>query len=204
MDEAFKGTYKNLHPFLHTFIVGNSVKLLYGINNNINLSIAIVTYIEIIIFGIICGLIIRKLSKYNVRFEIKLIVFLFYSLFPIFPQITLYIWKDTAFSMFFTLLILEIVDILLENKKYGKEKRGNIYNNWYIGYIIFLVSMVMFMRHNGYYVMLLTIPIALIVLRKNIFRALIMFVLPIILYVIITGPIYTNILNIKRKNTNIN
>ena len=198
MDEAFKGTYKNLHPFLHTFIIGNSVKLLYGINNNINLSIAIVTYIEIIIFGIICGLIIRKLSKYNVRFEIKLIVFLFYSLFPIFPQITLYIWKDTAFSMFFTLLILEIVDILLENKKYGKEKRGNIYNNWYIGYIIFLVSMVMFMRHNGYYVMLLTIPIALIVLRKNIFRALIMFVLPIILYVIITGPIYTNILNIKK------
>ena len=56
----------------------------------------------------------------------------------------------------------------------------------------------MFMRHNGYYVMLLTIPIALIVLRKNIFRALIMFVLPIILYMIITGPVYTNILNIKK------
>ena len=35
MDEAFKGTYKNLHPFLHTFIVGNSVKLLYKfINSN--------------------------------------------------------------------------------------------------------------------------------------------------------------------------
>ena len=196
LEETFNGTYRNLHPFVHTLIMGNSVKFVYGITNNINFSIALITMIEIFIFGIVCGLVIRKLAQYNVKFELKMVTFLFFALFPIFPQITLYIWKDTLFGILVMLFILELVDILLENQKYGKEKKGKIYNICYSIYLAFLILMVMFIRHNGYYVMLLTAPIAILTLWKNKFRILLIFIIPIILYNIITGPVYNTILHV--------
>lgn len=196
LEETFNGTYRNLHPFVHTLIMGNSVKFVYGITNNINFSIALITMIEIFIFGIVCGLVIRKLAQYNVKFELKAITFLFFALFPIFPQITLYIWKDTLFGILVMLFTLELVDILLENQKYGKEKKGKIYNICYSIYLSFLILMVMFIRHNGYYVMLLTAPLAVIMLWKNKFRMLLIFIIPIILYNIITGPVYNTILHV--------
>ena len=94
------------------------------------------------------------------------------------------------------LFVLELIDILLENQKYGKEKKGKIYNICYSIYLAFLILMVMFIRHNGYYVMLLTAPIAILTLWKNKFRILLIFIIPIILYNIITGPVYNTILHV--------
>ena len=58
----------------------------------------------------------------------------------------------------------------------------------------------MFFRNNGVYAMILTFPFVLIAFRKYYKQILIIFLIPIILYKVITGPIY-DLTGIKQGST---
>ena len=180
--QAFNGftEYTKLHPPLHTLIWQICIEIycafdiealpLYGIIQMIFLSFTLAKLVKFFV------------NRVNNNWVI-LISLLFFMLNPVIAIFSISMTKDTYFSIFFILFIIEIMKLVEKPKEYLTKKR-----NWVL-FIITSVLMLLF-RNNGIYVYILLGIIMFFVLRKNYKKISILLVLPIVLYCIVDIGIY--------------
>lgn len=174
--------YSNHHPILHTLIITIISKIGYVISNNYNFGIAIYVILQMIACSLTFSFVIYYMAKRKLPFIIKILALLFFALNPIFPQFSISVWKDVPFMLFMILFVIQIIEIINKDKFFISYKRN----------ILFIITMlgIMFFRNNGFYVVLLTFPIILIAKRKYYKNVLAVFLIPIIICLVVTGPLY--------------
>lgn len=179
----------NHHPVFHTFIIAIALNIgkLIG---NYNVGVAIFTVFQMLALSAIFAFTLYTMSKKNINNGIKIGTFIFFAFYPIFGMYSITIWKDIPFAIVMLLFILQLVDLVYNEKEFLNSKKKQIF------LIISMILVIMF-RNNGIYVVLLTIPFLLWFYRKSIKKLLPITMIPVIFYLLYTGPVF-KILNIKK------
>lgn len=178
--------YNNHHPVLHTFIMSSVVKVGHAITGDYNFGIALYVILQMIFCAITLSFVVYYMGKRNINPIIKMITFLCFAFVPFVPQFSIAVWKDVPFAMFMVWLLIGIIEMITNEEKFFTKKRNFV--------IFILITLcVLFFRNNGIYIVLLTLPFAIVWRRKYWKQILIIFGIPIIFYYIITGPVFTKL-----------
>lgn len=188
-----KVPYNNHHPVVHTFIMSSVVKVGHAITGDYNLGIALYVILQMIFCAITLSFVIYYMGKRNINPIIKMITFLCFAFVPFVPQFSIAVWKDVPFAMFMVWLLIGIIEMITKEEKFFAKKRN-------LGLFMLITLCVLFFRNNGVYIIILTLPFAIVWKRKYWKQILIILGIPIIFYYIITGPVFTKF-NIAKSSS---
>ena len=176
----------NHHPVLHTSIIGLCMNIGNGIFGSYQMGAFIYTLLQTIITSLIFSYSIYYMAKKKISPFIRIIVMLFYMFCPTICVFTITMYKDIPFALSILLVTIGITEMVTNTEEFMKSKKK-------ILALSILVTICMFFRNNGFYAIVLTFPIALIILKKYYKKILIIFLIPILFYKIISGPVYNAI-----------
>ncbi len=175
-------TLTNHHPIFHTFLIGIAVNIgkFFG---SYNIGVAIYSTFQMIALSGIFSFVLYDMSKKNIYTGIKIAGFLFFALYPVFGIYSLTMWKDIPFAIVMLFFILQIVELVRNTESFFANKKRMF------TFIISMLLVIVF-RNNGIYIVFLTIPFLLWFYRKNWKKILPITIIPIIFYVLYTGPVF--------------
>lgn len=185
--------YSNHHPITYTLFLGglwNLGKIVFGSGDA---GIAIYTLIQMIATSFVFSFILKYMAKRNIPTKWRIITFLVLLLNPLTGMYTVRVEKSLFFTLFMILAIIGIIEMCYEKEKFFKK----IWKP-----ILFAVTILMMtlLRNNGIYILILTLPFILLINKKQIGKILITFIVPIIIFFIIQGPIL-NACNVTKAKT---
>ena len=180
----------NHHPITHTGIIAIFINIGLQIFRNINTGIALYSLASMIIMAILGSLVLKYLRKKNVSKLIRLIVLLYYMFYPVNGMYSITMWKDIFFSGMIPILIIIYRELLLNTEMFLSKKKNIVF------YII-VSLLVILLKHNGLYAIILSMPFVMIALKKYWRKTVPMFLTVIILYIFSNILIY-DILNINK------
>ena len=173
----------NHHPIFHTGIIALFVNIGQAISGNLNTGIAFYTIAQMLIMSAIFAFILRYLSKKQVPNIVRIIVLLYYMLYPINALFSVTMWKDVLFAGILPIFIIQCIELIINTENFLSKKKN-------IVSFIIVSLLVFFARNNGMYVVILTMPFILIVLRKYWKKVLPLFISIILLYAIIKTSVF--------------
>ncbi len=183
----------NHHPVLHTQIIAICMNIGKGIFNSYQTGAFIYTLIQAITTAIIFSFCLYYMAKKKVPVIIRVGAMLFYMFCPHICFYTITMYKDTPFALSILLVTIGITELVTNTDNFMKSK-------FKIIFLALAITIAMFFRNNGVYAIILTFPFILISLKKYYKQLIIIFLIPIIFYEIVTGPIY-NFCGIKQGST---
>ena len=149
----------NHHPIFHTGIITVFVNLGKLIFDNINIGVAFYTIFQMAIMSIIFATVIRYLSKKQTPLAVRIIALLYYMFYPINALFGITMWKDVLFAGIIPIYAIWVIELLFNTEEFLHSKKS------IITYIIISI-LVMFLRNNGMYIVILTTPFIIITLLK--------------------------------------
>lgn len=183
-------TLSNHHPIFHTSIIGVFINIGLGIFKDINIAISLYTVFQMIVLAFLYSYVIRFLRKNNIPLFIRIIVLLYYMFYPINATYSVIMWKDILFSGVFPIFIIYCYNIVFKTDDFlGKKKN-------YVKFIIISLLMI-YLRHNGFYVTIITLLALFIAIKKYWKNLIIIFTSVVVLNIIINFFIY-NIIKVDK------
>ena len=138
------------HPLIYNLIIGYLFRFFKHFSNP-TIAYGTLCFLQIILSSIILTYVCYYLEKNTNSKYPTIILFLFYLLIPIIGNSTITIVKDTPFSLFLILFIINCYNLVTQdNKKYI-----------YIHFILFIIISVL--RNNGIYIAFITSIVLLII-----------------------------------------
>ena len=183
----------NHHPVLHTLIIGICMKIGSGIFGSYQTGAFIYTILQTLATSIIFSFCIYYMAKKEIPVFFRVLALLFYMFCPTVCFYTITMYKDIPFALMMLLVTIGMTEMCTDTKAFFNSKKK-------IALLTIAVFIAMFFRNNGVYAIILTLPFVLIAFRKYYKQILIMFLIPIVLYEIITGPGY-KLMGIKSGST---
>lgn len=179
----------NHHPVLHTMLIKLCYQIGEKIGKNSNFGVAFYSLVQMGILALIYSYTIIVLRKIGLSLKWCIVLILYYAINPLHAIYAITMWKDVLYAgilLWFTMIILQLC-VMNNNKK----------SLWILLSVsAFLVSMI---RNNGIIVIILS-SVILLKYKKDFKKKLfVVLVVPTILYIVITGPIY-NYFNIGKSN----
>ncbi len=180
-DELMQVVTRNFsthHPLLHVLLMGGTVTAVHKVTDSWNAGIFAYLLIQMLVISAVYTFVLQWLRNRGAGKVVRFLCFLLYGLFPPVVMYTLCSCKDGLFGasmLLITVLLWDIFTVERPSEKLGS--RG------YRAALILAASMMMLMRHNGFYAWLVFIPLALILLRKSWKRALVVLLLPVLVTV---------------------
>lgn len=178
-----KTNMTNHHPVLWTLLLGFFFEIGFNIFNSGNIGIAMYTIFQMIIVSLTISYIIYYMAKKKIDTKWRILTLLFFILNPIICIQAVRVEKSVLFAAFAIIVSLQIIEISLNTEEFLKNKKKIIM------LMIFTLLMCLF-RNNGIYAIVLTFIIVAIAKRKYIRKICLIFLVPIVLYFIIQGPIF--------------
>lgn len=176
-------TYTAHHPVLHVVLLGGIIHLVFKITGSHNLGIAIYTIFQMMAVSAGLAYTITYLRKKAYPVWVRIASILYYALFPVITMYALCSTKDTLFTT--SLLVFCVL-----TKELLEEKELFLKNKWKcIGFVVTLLGTIIF-RHNGYYAMLIFIPMLVVLMRHQWKRFLLLILGVFIIYGLYKGPFY--------------
>lgn len=143
--------------------------------------------VGITVMALVLAYLVFKLYKNKISIKYIVLTILYFGLFELIPLYVVSLWKDVPFSLALLMYIIFIYDIVKCDGKNLKNVKSTIY------YCI-LSLLVMFLRNNGKYIVVLTTFIIILQYRKEIFKYAKKFIISsavtIVATFIVQGPIY--------------
>ena len=103
--QVIQGSYDSFHPLLHTLFMG-FFYILGGTMGSHSIGIALYTIFQMLILALILSYALLYLYRIHCSKRIRIIILLFFSIFPVFPMMAISATKDTFFSAFLLLAAL--------------------------------------------------------------------------------------------------
>ena len=150
-----------------------------------------VAFTQILILGSVAGWGLSIMQKLGASKIVILISCLLLALSPVNGLMVTTLWKDVAYSIAVLALTLIVLQIVISDGQWLKNRRALLF----MGSIIALVAIY---RHNGPSVALGTPVVLLVIYRKFWKQIMLAFLFGIIIYAGIRGPLY-GILDIQRN-----
>ena len=176
---GFSG-YSKYHPPLHTFIW--QICLSLGDITKIQ-AITIYTIIQMLFLSAVLAKLITFFIQKHINNWIILISFLFISINPVVSIFSLEPTKDVYFAGFLMLTVLQICQLISNPKEFTNSNKSKTI------FVIFAILSCLF-RNNAIYMFILTIPFAIIELRKYWKKILLLFIIPIIGFYFVNNLVY--------------
>lgn len=183
----------NHHSIIHTGIISIALNLGKALFNSIEAGLCIYSVISIIIMAFIDTCILQYLSKKNVPVVVRILALLYYMFYPMHAYYSITMWKDIFFSGMFGILFILFIELVTNTEDFLAKKRN-------IAAFVVVSILVIYLRSNGLYCILLAMPFVCIVLRKYWKKILAMFSIILVLYFIINTLMY-NVFNIIKVAT---
>ena len=185
----------NGHCVVHTFLISCFIQISKFLKIELNYGIGLYILFQMFIMAVIESNTIRVIYKYTKKKELVFFA-LFYFALPLNAMYSITMWKDILFSGFVLWLTTVIYEII-KNKDDDK-----IPVQLCIQYIISALLMILF-RNNAKIAYIICVPFFIVWVIKKRRKALMGgIVLPIIMAILITGPVY-NFLGIEKSNRDI-
>lgn len=148
-------TITNFNPILHTLLIGGCFKLGYTLGS-VNLGLFLYTIIQTLILVSCLSYAIYYMKKEKVANKFLYITLGIFAFVPVFPFFAVATVKDTIFTAFMLIYIIQLYDII-KNEQTTKK---------YI--TVFIISLlVILFRNNGIYTIMLSMPFLLIWVRDK-------------------------------------
>lgn len=152
------------HPVFQTYMIGFCIDIgTFLVNNNFGLFLY--TLIQSIIYGGVLAYTIKFMYKNGVKSRSRIIVLLMYLIVPMYLIYSISAVKDTLYTAFMILFVLFVFDII-KNYKSMSLKYSFLIKSFFV-----MLFMSLF-RHNGVYVIALTIIPLLFYSRVNFIKIL--------------------------------
>lgn len=149
----------NHHPIFHTGIISifiNTGNLFLG---DINKSVALYIIFQMIAMATAFSIVLQYISKKNAPLIVRIVILLYYMFYPINALFSITMWKDILFAGIIPIYVILTIE-LINNPKNFLEKRKFIF------YYVIVSILVMFLRNNGLYIVILNLPIIILILKK--------------------------------------
>lgn len=176
----------NHNPILYTLIIKLFLQI-GSIFGNKLIGLKIFTVVQEIVMALVLAYLVFKLYKNKISIKYIVLTILYFGLFELIPLYVVSLWEDVPFSLALLMYIIFIYDIVKCDGKNLKNVKSTIY------YCI-LSLLVMFLRNNGKYIVVLTTFIIILQYRKEIFKYAKKFIISsavtIVATFIVQGPIY--------------
>lgn len=180
----------NHHPITHTAIIGCCVNLGLLITKDINIGIAIYSIFSMILMAVLDTLVLKYLAKKKTSIWLRGVTLLFYMFYPINAIYSMTMWKDILFSGIVPIFLILNYELIRSPECFLEKKRN-------ILVYIFVSLLTILLRHNGFYMVILTIPFVFILIRQYWKKALPMF-LGVVLANMMIHFIFYNVLQIQK------
>lgn len=178
------------HPYAHTLII----KLLYSLGNSVfgssNAGVAVYSIFQMFIMGFIFAYLIFLLYKSKLATPYIVCFVLFFAIIPINVIYSFTMWKNIFFSGAVLLLSISIWQLIIRQKEHLPLK------TMYLLFVFSSIS-VSVLQSNGIFITIACIPFILFVMKKRILIATAICLIPVILYILIKGPLW-NMLKVGR------
>lgn len=171
------------HSVLYTMILGFFVKLGKFLFDSENAGIFIYTVVQMAFTAWVLAFSLYKLKQYGVHGGLRTAILVFFCFFPWIPRYAIMATKDTLFADFMMLYLLNIFDIVSQEKDGGRIGTRRLVLVIVYGALIFLL------RKNGLYMVILSLPFLLMINKKWFGQVAIAF-----LCVLAAKFVYSNIL----------
>lgn len=185
--------YGNHHPILFTLFFGGLWNFGKNVLGNGNYGLAIYTIIQMLATSLVLSILIYYMAKRKISTKWRIITFLILILNPLTAMYAVRIEKSMFFTLTMILVIIGIAEIITKKEEFFKKKGKAII------FSILLLLLVL-LRNNGIYVIFLTLIVMLVACKNIRMKILTVFIVPIIVFFIIQGPIL-NALNVTEAKT---
>lgn len=157
------------HPITQTFLIGWCIEFGRMILND-NFGLFCYTIFQTIIYSSILAYTVKFARDRNVSNKFCLILLGLYLFVPMFAFYSISAVKDTLYTAFMILYILFIYDVISKD-------RDQVINIKSLISLFFIMLLISLFRHNGLYVILLSLPFVIIYAKKNILKLSMTFIL---------------------------
>ena len=163
----------NNHSILHTGILAFFVKI-GQLFNSINLGVFLYSLFQISVVSFVFSFILYFMHKQKIPVIFRIVTLLFFAFHPINIFYSISLWKDILFSMCFAIFTI-LIYYLSTNKEYFSNKKNII--------LFMIISiLLMYLRNNGMYIVIITFIVLSIIYRKNIKKYLPIFLSIIVIF----------------------
>ncbi len=176
-------TLNNNNPVLQTMMAVGAMKI-GDVFGNPYIGIFLFCYLQMIIFAAVLSYSIYFMSRIRIKTVFRVITLLFYGLLPWHANFALTTLKDTNFAFVFLLYLIFLGEMVLYREEFfGKKSKLLIFAG--------LNLLLMLLRNNGIYVLLVVDVILLASFRRQWKKMLIPTLAPVFIYmVLITNVLY--------------
>ena len=178
------------HPFAHTAIISVFINIGTKLFNSVETGIALYSIFSMCFLATCFSLVLNYLKQIKVPSIVRLVILLWYMFYPINAIYSITMWKDIIFAGIVPLLIIQYIRLIFDTENFLKNKL-----NIFLCILISVFTIII--RHNGLYMILLSCPFVIIVLRKYWKK-----VVPLFLAIFIINSVYNftiyNILKIPK------
>ena len=138
--------YDTWHPVFHTLIIALFSKIVnhYGF----------AVFMQLLLYSLVCGYLVYTMAKWRFPVWALVLTEFFLAANPQTHRILLFMWKDSALTVFMVLFTVYLVNIWKTNGQWLKKKRN-------LAVFILVLISISLVRHNG---ILYTIPLLILML----------------------------------------
>lgn len=181
----------------YSVLLGELLGLIFRVSDflfhNYTAGLAFAMLVQAIFMSYVYYRVVLLITKISKKFSSYIIGICFFTLNPFMPAMTVYSTQDVLFGAFFTLVFIELYNLSIK-KDYWENKKSALY-------FITIAILMCLCRNNGIYALILSaIAIAIFSAKKIRKKNLVVATIPILVCLIITGPIY-DVIGIKKPST---
>ena len=150
----------NHHPILHTMFIRLAQRVCIWITGTLNAEMAVLIYsiMQMVLLACVFATVLVIVYSFDVDIIILLGILIYYAFFPMHAIFSIYMTKDVLFSMFVLLLTVLIWKNIVDKDWLDKPIHDILY------LVVFI--MVLCTRSNGFLVVLGTLLVCLILMKK--------------------------------------
>lgn len=169
---------------VYSYILTFFVKLGKNLFDSYQIGFAIYSFVQMIFLTYVATRISYFVYSKTNKKILYIITVLFFCGFPLYLLMILSSAQDTLFGGLFALIILNLFEIIDDEKYFDK-----VYKPFFLAIEILMLCLT---RNNGFYALIISLIFLLVLIndKKKLIVTLMVFLAPLVTYKIIVGPIY--------------
>lgn len=183
MKWMYSGILNSHHPLLHSAYLYGSLRLGEVLFHSRTAGMAFYSVTQMLILSAAFAYTCRYLARRRVHPAIQAAVIAFFALWPIHAMFSVSATKDVLFAALLLLCVVFTLDMVLDREAFFA-------SGWRIARYIVTLFLMMNLRNNGFYMLIVFTPFVLIFMRHYWKKVLPICLVPLLAYSLLTGPIY--------------
>lgn len=172
------------HPILHTLYLYGTVMLGNIIFGSYTAGLAIYSVTQMLMLSATFAYACYYLTKLKAPVVITLLSIIYFALVPIHAIFSVSTTKDVLFAAVVLLVVLFVLDMVKSQEKF-------YHSIFLMVRFVIAICLMMFLRNNGFYMLLLLIPFFIWFSKKHWIKAVVICVICVAANFLYTGPLYS-------------